>query len=94
MVYSISYDLKQPNRNYDDLYKGIKSFGQWWHQTESVWIIVSEKSAVDIRDYLQQFIDSNDSLFVIALNKNWAAVGFSQEEYTWLKSISDTSWQR
>ena len=43
MVYCVSYDLKKPDRNYDDLIKELKSFGIWWHQTGSVWIIVTSK---------------------------------------------------
>lgn len=92
MVYIVTYDLKKPIRNYEDLYKGLQSFGTWWHQTGSVWIIVTHKSAAEVRDYLRQFIDSNDKLFVGRLNRNWAASGFDRGEYDWLKSISDTSW--
>ncbi len=83
-VYCISYDLCTPNRNYNDLYDAIKSFGSWWHQTESVWFIISSKSAVEIRDYLLCTIDNNDKLFVIEVCKHWAGKGFLQEEYDWL----------
>lgn len=92
MVYIISYDLKTPDRNYEDLIKGLKSFGTWWHQTGSVWVIVTAKSVSEVRDYLRQFIDSNDKLFVVRLAKNWAATGFDTKEYEWLKSIPETSW--
>lgn len=64
-IYCISYDLIAPNRNYNDLYSAIKSLGVWWHQTETVWFVKSAKSAVNIRDYLIQFIDNNDKMFVI-----------------------------
>ncbi len=92
MVYIIAYDLKKPDRNYDELTKGIQSFGTWWHQTGSVWLIVTSKSTTEVRDYLRQFIDTNDQLFVGRLHRNWAAVGFTNEEYDWLKSLPDTSW--
>ena len=92
MVYSISYDLRKPDRNYEDLYKGIQSFGYWWHQTGSNWIIATNKNCAEIRDYLKQFIDANDKLFVVALQKNWAAVGFSQNEYNWMKSLPEAIW--
>lgn len=83
-IYCISYDLIAPNRNYNDLYSAIKSFGVWWHQTESVWFVKSTKAAVDIRDYLMQFIDNNDKIFVIQVIKNWGGRGFSKQEYDWL----------
>lgn len=92
MVYCVSYDLRKPDRNYDDLLKELKSFGTWWHQTGSVWFIVTSKTTAEVRDYLMQFIDSNDKLFVIQLQKNWAAAGFSEQEYSWMKSIPEASW--
>lgn len=92
MVYLVSYDLKKPDRNYDDLIKEIKSFGTWWHQTGSVWVIVTSKTTAEVRDYLMRFIDSNDRLFVVQIMKNWAAVGFSAEEYNWMKNIPESSW--
>lgn len=85
VIYCISYDLRQPGRNYDELISAIKGFGTWWHQTESVWFIKSEKYSSDIRDYLKQYIDNNDKIFVIKVDNNWAGVGFSKEEYDWLR---------
>lgn len=92
MVYFVAYDLRKPDRNYEDLIKELKSFGTWWHQTGSVWIIVTSKTTVEVRDYLKQFIDTNDKLFVSRISNNWAATGFSEQEYNWIKSIPDVSW--
>lgn len=92
MVYCISYDLRTPGRDYNSLIEAIKAYEVWWHQTGSVWIIVTSRSAAVIRDELMRHIDQNDKLFVVALKKEWAAVGFSEEEYNWMKSISDRNW--
>lgn len=86
VVYSISYDLSAPNRSYDDLYTAIKSFGDWWHQSGSVWLIKTNKESAVIRDYLMQFIDGNDKIFVIEVKRNWAGFGFTEKEYNWIKS--------
>ena len=93
MVYCISYDLRKSGRNYESLYKAIKSYGTWWHQTGSVWFVVTSDTAANIRDRLNEQLDSNDKLFVIALQKRWAGVGFSKREYEWLKSIPDADWE-
>lgn len=85
MLYSVSYDLQNATSEYQELYNGIKDFGTWWHQTESVWMIKTEKSAKEIRDYLTQFIKDGDKLFVIEVKKHWAGIGFSGNEYDWLK---------
>lgn len=93
MVYCISYDLKSPGRDYSSLYEAIKSYGRWWHQTESVWLIVTDESVVSVRDRLMERMDSNDKLFVIALQNVWAGVGFQEREYNWLKSIPEAYWK-
>ena len=93
MVYCVSYDLRAPGRNYLSLFEAIKSSGYWWHQTESVWFVISKKSAVEIRDTLMKLMDENDKLFICALQKEWAGRGFSEEEYNWLKSIPEDNWR-
>lgn len=60
----ISYDLCTPGRNYDDLYKVIKSYGTWAHITESTWFINADESCVVIRDKLLGHMDANDRLFI------------------------------
>lgn len=83
-VYCISYDLLQPNRDYSGLIEAIKSYSTWWHQTQSVWFILTEKTPVDIRTHLSQHIDADDKLFIIKVEKYWAGKGFSEKEYKWL----------
>lgn len=93
MVYSISYDLKTSGRDYNSLIDAIKAYGVWWHQTESVWIIVTEENAPSVRDNLMKYIDQNDQLFVAALKGEWAGVGFTEKEYIWMKSIPTEKWR-
>jgi hypothetical protein len=82
--YLINYDLKKPGRNYEDLYNALNSYSHI-HPMESCWIIKSSNSTSYIRDYLQTKIDSNDKLFVSALN-GWASVNLTHAEVTWLNS--------
>ena len=88
-VYCISYDLNGEASSYSPLFEGIKSFGIWWHQAKYVWVIKTDKSAKDVRDYLKQFIQNGDKLFVVEVVKHWAGTGFSKEEYDWLKKNFD-----
>lgn len=79
--YIITYDLRQ-FRNYDALYNGIKSYGTWGKITESTWAIVTYQNAAQIRDYLLNFIDSDDRLFVIK----------GGGEAAWQNAIADNNW--
>ena len=63
----ITYDLCKAGRNYDELYKYIKSYSVWAHITESTWFISTPKSCTTIRDELSMVIDSNDRVFVAEL---------------------------
>lgn len=61
--YIITYDLRK-SRDYTALYNAIKSYGTWAKITESSWAIVTEQSAVQVRDFLSHSIDDDDRLFV------------------------------
>ena len=69
-LFSITYDLKQPGRNYTELYDTIKLLageGKWQHPLESCWIIkVGETVTVDaVTERLRATMDVNDSVFVV-----------------------------
>ncbi len=83
-TYLITYDLKQPGRNYQDLYNAIKSYGTWGKINNSTWLIKTSDSAVQIRDYLLSYLDYNDSLFVVKVEREaaWRNVKANNE---WIK---------
>lgn len=88
-VYLISYDLRQPDRDYNNLYDKIKCVAlDWQHPMESLWIITtSDKNANSIYCDLKPAIDSNDFLLVIQLKNNPDRQGWlSSEFWKWLKT--------
>ncbi len=85
-TYLIGYDLNKQGQNYEVLIEKIKTIGSWWHCLDSTWIVKSDYSAVQIRDFLKQFIDANDELLVVLLSGEAAWTGFSDECSQWLKN--------
>ena len=83
----VSYDLKKPGRNYDDLYDAIKEIsGNWAHVMDSTWVVTSDKeNSSSIRDKLNKAMDSNDVLFVAKLTGETAWAGLSEKLSGWLK---------
>lgn len=79
--YIITYDLRK-FRNYDALYNAIKSYGTWGKITESTWAIVTYQSTAQIRDYLLNYIDNDDRLFVLK----------SGGEAAWQNVIAENNW--
>jgi len=85
-VQLITYDLRQPGRNYNDLHEAIKQLGSWWHCLESIWLVNTTYTCPQIRDHLKRFIDPNDDLVVLGLNGHWATHGLSTKCNNWLRN--------
>lgn len=84
-TYLISYDLSKPGRNYDDLIEHLKSYGTYSHPLESVWVIVTTKTAAQVRDAAIEHMDANDKVLVVALTGEGAWRGLRSSTSDWLK---------
>lgn len=69
-AYLITYDLRQPGRDYTSMYEAIKKGRTWWHYLESVWIIITSESPEQIWNTLSNNMDKNDYLLVIEVRDN------------------------
>ncbi len=83
-TYLISYDLRQPGRDYKTLFSALKSYGSWWHWLESTWMVKTTQSAGQVRDYLLAHIDRNDRLIVMGLDGEAAWFGLPADGSTWI----------
>lgn len=86
MILSISYDLRKPGRNYDDLYKAIKSAPSWCHAMDSYWFIKTNESPRIWADRLKEAIDSNDNLFVVDITGQAYWGWMPQSVWDWLSN--------
>lgn len=84
----VTYDLKQPGRNYQPVHDYLRTFVHC-KGLESVWLLDTQKSTVEVRDALKEKVDQNDELFVVKLAQNWASLNYSCSG--WLKELS-RSW--
>ena len=64
-VYVVSYDLRQPGRDYSGLFDALKKSGVWWHYLKSTWLVYTSETADKLYRRLSNHIDSNDSILVI-----------------------------
>lgn len=86
--YLVSYDLRKPGRNYETLYKALKSYEAWAHPLESVWVLETRRSATEIRDHLGAHVDGNDQLLVTGLTVEWASYNLATEQTNWLQRVA------
>ena len=85
-AYIVTYDLHKQGQNYDCLHEKLEAYPTHWHMQQSVWIIATNQTAVQIRDSLGECLDQNDKLFVGKLSGEAAWRGYSKDVTNWLKN--------
>ena len=86
MIYIVSYDLGQPQRDYEDLRKKIQSYGIWAKPLESLWLIKTNETASSIMEKLKTSIDKDDKLLIIEVKNHWSGLHLSDEVVKWMKN--------
>lgn len=86
-VYCIIHEHNNTLKDYKPFYEALRSTGIYWNAGDNITFIQSDKDASFIRDVLTSYTAKNDKVFVIEVKKHWAAKGYSQNEYDWLKQI-------
>lgn len=85
-TYMIGYDLNTPGQDYDELIPAIKKrFKTFLHRLDSTWIVRTNMTAEEIRDYLLPYIDYSDELLVAQLTGEAAWYGFGPKGDAWLQ---------
>ncbi len=69
----ISYDLHQPDKNYDRIITAVKALGSWAKIHYSYWYVKSDLTADQARDAIKRAMDANDSVYVVDATNNNAA---------------------
>ena len=85
-TYLISYDLNGGSSgDYEELHKAIRSYGIWARITDSLWAIVTDKTAEKIRNDISPHLLEDSSLIVV-VSAHAAAWGKVQCSDGWLHS--------
>ena len=79
----ITYDLNKSGQDYPGLYKAIKALGENIHPLQNVWFVRSTETSGEIRDALQDHVDSNDKIFVTLVSK-WSSYRLGSTNADWL----------
>lgn len=85
-TYIISYDLKNPGQNYQNLVKEIHSYSAWARLGGSTYVITTNDNVVTVRNNLLKVLDDNDKLFVGVINAPAAWFGLGEDVSDWLKN--------
>ncbi|WP_321449291.1 CRISPR-associated protein Cas2 [uncultured Cohaesibacter sp.] len=69
----ISYELRAPEKNYDELIEAIKSLGVCTKIHKSFWFVSCTIAPKEVCDLLWKHMDSSDTLYVADTSSNAAA---------------------
>jgi hypothetical protein len=81
----INYDLRKPGRDYESLYKYLRSYPTRCRPLQSLWLVRTSKSASMVRDELKKHVDRNDKVLVFDVTGDAWASNFSDAETGWMK---------
>ncbi len=84
--YVVTFDLKNPGLNQENLITVIKSFGSWARLNSCSYLISSHSSAVQIRDHMLKYMYQTDKIYVAHLYKESAWFGMGDEISTWIRN--------
>lgn len=84
--YIISFDLKNPGINQQKLVDSIKTAKMWARLTTTSYLIVSEKTAIEIRDILIVNIKSTDKIYIGKLDNSAAWLGLGEDVSNWIRN--------
>lgn len=84
-IYMIGYDLHE-GQDYENLIQAIKAYRNYWHCLDSTWLVKTDHTSKQIRDYLLDHIRSDDKLLVMNYGSGAAWYGFTGECQTWLQN--------
>jgi hypothetical protein len=86
-IYMIGYDLHpSPEEHYDAFFAALEAIGTgYWDCLASTWLIMTDKTAAEIRDELKKSVRDDDRLLVMRYGEGAAWLGFNDECRTWLE---------
>ncbi|MDT0116612.1 hypothetical protein Q9R20_06370 [Microbacterium sp. PRF11] len=74
-TYLVSYDLKAPGRDYEPVWTYLRA-STHWRPLDSVWFIVTDKTAIAVRDDIRKLADATDQVMVVRVDgQAWATSG-------------------
>jgi len=65
MILLVTYDLKQPEGSYPELFEVLKGETSWWHYLSSTWLIATDQSPKEFSSKLIGHVFQGDRLIVV-----------------------------
>lgn len=84
-VLLVTYQLKNPSKDYKDFYEALKSAPKWWHYLDSTWLIVTEETPKIWYNKIESKIEKGkDSVLFIEVENNYYGL-LPRNSWDWIK---------
>ena len=85
-VYMIGYDLHRSESGAQDrLFSALEVIGTgYWDCLDSTWLVITDRTATEIRDELKRHLGDDDRLLVMRCGQGAAWLGFNDSCEAWL----------
>lgn len=83
MLVLVSYDLKQPGRDYSAVYDLLKTVPAI-RILESLWVLRTSQSVQTWSDRIKSVVDDNDRFFVVDITNDTTAGWLAQSSWDWI----------
>jgi hypothetical protein len=86
-IYMIGYDLHRSDGDTQDkLFSALEVIGTgYWDCLNSTWLVITERTAAEIRDEIKQYLGDDDRLLVMRYGEDAAWLGFKDDCESWLE---------
>lgn len=86
----VDYDLNAPGQKYDDLIAYLKTHSPRIKPLRSTWMVITDKTARQVRDEILRIVDDNDNVLVVDVtNDAMAWIGLTDPQSAWIKNRRD-----
>lgn len=83
-VFLVTYELKNPSKDYKGFYETLKSAPKWWHYMDSTWLIATDETITEWSKKIEPKIDVSDYILIIEVNKRyWGRL--PKDSWKWFK---------
>lgn len=84
--YIITFELKNPGINQQNLVDTIKSAKNWARLSPTSFILTANKTATEVRDILLKQLKQGDKVYVGLLGNSAGWFGLGEEISTWIRN--------
>lgn len=86
MILLVTYDLNAPSKDYEELYKTLKTASSWWHYLDSTWLLYTSTPYGTWCDNIRKVIDENDHFMVVDITKQPRNGWLPKKAWEWIRS--------